>query len=253
MGRLQDKVAIITGGASGIGKAVATLFVKEGARVVIADIDARRGKKAATALGENALFFEQNVADVDSWPGVFAAAKEQWGRVDILINNAAVGILKDIEEVSLDEWHFVHSVTLDGVFLGCKQAIQEMKDSGGGSIVNLSSIAGLRGVPEMVSYATSKGAVRMLSKTVALHCARKNYNIRCNSVHPSFIDTPMVEKMIMMSPEPEKTEAFVNSVSPLRRMGKPEEVAHMVLYLASDESSFVNGAEFVIDGGLMAK
>ncbi len=253
MGRLQDKVAVITGGASGIGKAAAQMFVKEGAQVVISDIDTRRGKKAAAALGDSAIFVEHNVAVEEDWERVVEATQEAFGGWDILLNNAGLGILKDIEEVSLEEWRFVHSVTLDGVFLGCKYAVQAMKETGGGSIVNLSSIAGLRGTPEMVAYGTSKGGVRMLTKTVALHCARKGYNIRCNSVHPSFIDTPMVEKMIMMSPDPDKMEKFVHTLAPLRRMGEAEEVAYMLVYLSSDESAFVTGTEMIIDGGITAR
>lgn len=253
MGRLLGKVAVVTGGASGIGKNTAEMFVREGAKVVVTDINARKGKKVAEALGESAIFVEHNVANEEAWKACVEATMEAFGQWDILINNAGLGILKNIEEVTLEEWHFVHSVTLDGVFLGCKYAIESMKETGGGSIVNVSSVAGLRGTPEMVSYGTAKGGVRMLTKTVALHCARKAYNIRCNSVHPSFIDTPMVEQMIMMSPEPEKTEKFVNQISPLRRMGTADEVSSMILYLASEESGFVNGAEMVIDGGLTAQ
>lgn len=253
MGRVQDKVAIITGGSSGLGKASAELFVKEGAKVVLADIDRRRGRKVAEALGDAVTFVEANVTQPEDWDAVFQHTLDTHGTVDILVNGAGLGIMKNIEEVSLEEWRFVHAVCLDGTFLGCQKAIAAMKEHGGGSIINLSSIAGLRGVPDLPAYSSSKAGVRTLSKSVALHCARHRYNIRCNSVHPSFIDTPMVEKMIMMSPDPDKTEKFVNGLSPLGRMGRPDEVANLVLFLASDESTFVNGEEIVIDGGVMAR
>jgi len=253
MGRLADKVAIVTGGASGIGKKTAEVFVREGAKVVISDINEEKGQATASELGENAHFMTHNVVKEEDWQRVIKATVEQFGKLDILINNAGLGLLKDIESVTFEEWRFVHSVTLDGVFLGCKYGIEAMKENGGGSIVNISSLAGLRGVPNMISYATAKGGVRMLSKSVALHCAQRGYNIRSNSVHPSFIDTPMVEDMINRSPNPEKTKAFVNNVAPLRRLGHAEEVAQMILYLASDESTFCTGGEFVIDGGITAR
>ncbi len=253
MGRVQDKVAIITGGASGLGKASAELFVKEGAHVVLGDRDKRRGRKVAEALGEAASFIEMDVTQEGDWDALFQHTLDTHGTLDILVNGAGLGVMKNIEEVSLDEWRFVHAVCLDGTFLGCQGAVRVMKEKGGGSIINLSSIAGLRGVPDLPAYSSSKAGVRMLSKSVALHCARHKYNIRCNSVHPSFIDTPMVEKMIMLSPDPEKMEKFVNGLSPLGRMGRPDEVANLVLFLASDESSFINGEEIVIDGGVTAR
>ncbi len=253
MGRVQDKVAMITGGASGLGKASAELFVKEGAHVVLGDRDKRRGRKVAEALGEAASFIEMDVTQEGDWDALFQHTLDTHGTLDILVNGAGLGVMKNIEEVSLDEWRFVHAVCLDGTFLGCQGAVRVMKEKGGGSIINLSSISGLRGVPDLPANSSSKAGVRMLSKSVALHCARHKYNIRCNSVHPSFIDTPMVEKMIMLSPDPEKMEKFVNGLSPLGRMGRPDEVANLVLFLASDESSFINGEEIVIDGGVTAR
>ncbi|TNE48560.1 MAG: glucose 1-dehydrogenase [Deltaproteobacteria bacterium] len=253
MGRVQDKVAIITGGASGLGKASAELFVQEGAKVVLGDKDKRRGRKVAEALGDAATFVEMDVTQQDDWDALFQHTLDTHGALDILVNGAGLGVMKNIEEVSLEEWRFVHAVCLDGTFLGCQGAVRVMKENGGGSIINLSSIAGLRGVPDLPAYSSSKAGVRMLSKSVALHCARHKYNIRCNSVHPSFIDTPMVEKMVMMSPDPDKMEKFVNGLSPLGRMGRPDEVANLVLFLASDESSFINGEEIVIDGGVTAR
>lgn len=251
MGRVDGKVALVTGGASGIGRATAELFVREGGRVVIADRDPQAAGVAA-ALGEDACFVALDVTKEADWARALAETTARFGGLDALVNGAGVGVQADIETVTLEQWRFVHAVNTEGVFLGCQAAVRAMKERGGGSIVNISSIAGLVGDPTLPAYCSSKGAVRLLTKSVALHCARKKYGIRCNSVHPSFIDTPMVDKMCAGARDPDKRRAMLEAAAPLGRMGEPGEVALLILYLASDESRFVTGAELVIDGGLTA-
>ncbi len=252
MGRLEGKIAIITGGASGIGRASAKRFVEEGARVVVTDRNDVDGPKVAEALGEPHLFRLLDVTDEKAWASVVDETVNLFGRLDVLVNGAGTGVLSDIEHTTLEQWRFVNAVNSEGVFLGCRAAIGAMK-AHGGSIINVSSVAGLVGDPNMAAYCASKGAVRMLTKSVALHAARRGYAIRCNSVHPSFIDTAMVGAMIDMAQDRDKARKMLENAAPLGRMGQPEEVAHLLVYLASDESKFVTGAELVIDGGLTAR
>jgi 3(or 17)beta-hydroxysteroid dehydrogenase len=252
MGRVQDKVALVTGGASGIGLATAQLFVEEGAAVVVADRDVAAAIAAVAALGQRACFHRLEVTREDEWAAVTDAVARDFGRIDILVNNAGVVLFKDIEATTLDEWRDLMAVNLDGVFLGCKHAVRVMKGRGGGSIVNLSSVAGMIGSGNLAAYCASKGGVRLLTKSVALHCARKGYNIRCNSVHPSFAETPMLRTMVASARNPEKLAAGFAAAAPLGRLAQPIEIARMILFLASDESAFTTGAEFVVDGGLTA-
>ncbi|HTH32763.1 MAG TPA: glucose 1-dehydrogenase [Xanthobacteraceae bacterium] len=251
MGRLQDKIALITGGASGIGRAAAHLFAEEGATVVIADRDEAAARAAVAAIGGRASFQRLDVTAEDRWIAVTDALVRDRGRLDILINSAGVSLLKDIETTTLDEWRVLMAVNLDGTFLGCKHAVRVMKERGG-SIVNMSSVAGLIGSGFLAAYCASKGGVRLLTKAVALHCARKGYNIRCNSVHPSFADTPMLEGMVAAARNPDKLAASFTAAAPLGRLAQPIEVARTILFLASDESVFTTGAELVVDGGLTA-
>jgi 3(or 17)beta-hydroxysteroid dehydrogenase len=250
MGRVDGKVALVTGGASGIGLATAALLADENAKVVLTDLDESRAS-AATALSR-ARFHKLDVTREDEWIAVTDAIASEFGRLDILVNNAGVSLLKDIEATSLDEWRNVMAVNLDGAFLGCKHAIRVMKDRGGGSIVNMSSVAGNVGAANLAAYGASKGGVRLLTKSVALHCARERYNIRCNSVHPSFVDTPMLRSMLAAARDPRKLEANYAKAAPLGRLAKPIEVARTIVFLASDESAFTTGAELVVDGGLTA-
>jgi NAD(P)-dependent dehydrogenase (short-subunit alcohol dehydrogenase family) len=209
---------------------------------------------AATAIEcGGALTFTHDVTDEARWRVVADAVVAELGRLDVLVNSAGIAILGSIESATLADWRKVNTVNSDGTFLGCREAVRMMKASGGGSIVNLSSVAGIIGDGQSAAYCASKGAVRLLTKSVAMHCARKGYGIRCNSVHPSFTATPMVEAVIMGSKSPEKAREGLSHAAPLGRMGRPEEVAAAILYLASDESAFTTGAELVVDGGLTAQ
>lgn len=252
MGRVDGKVVVVTGAASGLGRASAALLAQEGARVVLTDVNAGKGAEAAAEIGGEAVFMTHDVTSEDDWRRVIADTVERFGRLDVLVNNAGIAVSKDIEHTTLEEWRAVHAVNADGPFLGCREAVAAMKESGGGSIVNISSIAGMIGAHNLAAYCASKASVRLLTKSVALHCARKGYNIRCNSVHPSFVDTPMVGKMIDEARDPGKMAEGLRYAAPLGRLGRPEDVAAMVLYLAGDESSFTTGAEMVVDGGITA-
>jgi 3(or 17)beta-hydroxysteroid dehydrogenase len=249
-GRLAGKVALVTGAASGLGRAIAGRFAAEGARVIVADIDATGGRAAAHAIGEAARFVEHDVTREACWTAALDAAHAAFGRLDVLVNNAGVATIGDVERTSLEEWRFVHAVNLDGTFLGCKHGIPRLRASGGGSIINMSSIAGIIGVHNLAAYCSSKGAVRLLTKSVALRCARRKDNIRCNSIHPVYAATPMVERMLASAPDPAGQREALEAMVPLGRLAQPGEVADLALFLASDESRFITGAEFVIDGGL---
>lgn len=250
LGRLAGKVALVTGAASGIGRATAALFHAHGAKVAASD----RNEAGLAALGPDAdLVLAQDVTDEARWREAVDAVVAAFGRLDILVNSAGVAILGNIETTSLADWRKVNAVNVEGVFLGCREAVRVMKETGGGSIVNLSSVAGVIGDASSAAYCASKGAVRMLTKSAALHCARAGLGIRVNSVHPSFTETPMVLEGIARARDPERVRAGLSRAAPMGRMGKAEEVALTILFLASDESSFTTGAEFMVDGGLTAQ
>jgi 3(or 17)beta-hydroxysteroid dehydrogenase len=249
LGRLDGKVALITGAASGIGRATAGLFHRQGAKVAATD----RNEAGLKALGEDAdLTLVQDVTDEARWREVVDAAVAAFGRLDILVNSAGIAVLGNIETTTLADWRKVNAVNVEGAFLGCREAVRAMKGTGG-SIVNLSSVAGIIGDASSTAYCASKGAVRLLTKSAALHCARAGYGIRVNSVHPSFAETPMVLEGIARAKDPERVRAGLMRAAPMGRMGRAEEVANMILFLASDESSFTTGAEFMVDGGLTAQ
>jgi 3(or 17)beta-hydroxysteroid dehydrogenase len=251
-GRLDGKAAFITGGASGLGRAMAEAFAAEGARVAIADIDRGRGEAVARGIGARAIFLAHDVTDEEHWIANLAASASAFGRLDTLVNNAGIGTRGTVESTSLEEWRRIHAVNLDGPFLGCKHAIPLIAKAGGGAIVNISSVAGLIGARDSAAYCSSKGGLRLLTKSVAMHCAHRKNGVRCNSVHPVYTDTPMVGQMLAESRQPEKMLEAMKAMIPLGRLGTPEELAAMAVYLVSDEAAFVTGAEFVFDGGYTA-
>ena len=253
MGRLEGKTALVTGAASGIGLQTSIRLAEEGARVMMTDINLEEGRQQAEKQGTNATFLKLDITDEEEWISVLDKTVKRFDRMDILVNSAGMVLIADVEQITLEDWRKVHAVNLDGTFLGCKHGVRVMKEFGAGSIINLSSVSGMIGGFNLAAYNSSKGAVRMLTKSVALHCARAGYGIRCNSIHPTFIETPMLESMILDAPDPEKARQTLVRQVPLRRIGRPDDVANMIVYLASDESTFVTGTEMVIDGGVIAQ
>lgn len=258
MERLAKKIALITGAARGIGKATAELFHQEGATVILTDINDVDGKATAKQLDERSEYHHLDVSKEDDWKSVFHMLEEKYSRLDILVNNAGINGYEetkgphDPEYFHLESWRSVHAVNSDGVALGCKYAIQIMKKRQYGSIVNISSRAGIVGIPLAAAYAASKAAVRNHTKTVALYCARNRYGIRCNSIHPGAILTKMWDCMLG---EGERREGLIQKMCdqvPLGRMGIPLDVAYAALYLASDESGYITGIELNVDGGILA-
>jgi NAD(P)-dependent dehydrogenase (short-subunit alcohol dehydrogenase family) len=249
--RLAGKCCFITGAASGLGKAMATTFAAEGAQVAVADRDEAAGRAVAASLG-NGFFVALDVTDETQWTVALGAAVRAMGRLDVLVNNAGVVASGSIEQTTLEQWRFVNSVNVEGTFLGCKHGIPHLRASGGGAIINISSVAGITAAPMMAAYSASKGAVRALTKTVAIELARKGDQIRCNSIHPVFFQTPMLDNIVATTRDPARFRAGLEGTVPLGRFGQPEEVAAMALYLASDDARFVTGAEFAIDGGFTA-
>ncbi|HJM07951.1 MAG TPA: glucose 1-dehydrogenase [SAR324 cluster bacterium] len=253
MGRVDGKIALVTGAASGIGLQASLRLAEEGARVMMTDINVENGKKEAEKLGRNAEFLKLDITLEEDWISVLRETVKRFQSLDILVNSAGMVLIADVEQISLEDWRQVHAVNLDGTFLGCKHGVRVMKEFGAGSIINLSSVSGLIGGFNLAAYNSSKGAVRMLTKSVALHCARSGYGIRCNSIHPTFIETPMLDSMIQDAPDPEKARQTLIRQVPLKRIGTTDDVAKMIVYLASDESTFVTGTEMVIDGGVVAQ
>ena len=245
MGRVAGKVAIITGAASGMGKADAILLAREGASVVVADLNEKDGQAVAAAIGDAAVFMRLDVTDEDNWRAVIAATVERFGRLDILVNNAGMIALGTIVDTDMASWRKINAVNSDGVFLGCKHAIPVMAESGGGSIVNMSSVAAIQGQSFVAAYSASKGAVRALTKSIAMFCKEQKNGIRCNSIHPDGVKTPMVVKVAMGKDV--ATQEDIDEVGKFGNMCEPEDIANLVLYLASDESGFVNGSEMLID------
>ncbi|TAM91235.1 glucose 1-dehydrogenase [bacterium] len=255
MKRVEGKVAIVTGGAMGIGRACSLLLAREGAQVVVSDIDERDGTQTArevAALSEG-IFVAHDVASEAAWEAVMDQTLRRFGRLDVVVNNAGIGTTGNVEEATLESWRRLMAINCDGVFLGTKHAIRAMKASGSGSIINLSSILGLVGDAGTAAYGASKGAVRLLTKSAALYCARAGYRIRVNSVHPGYIVTPMVEHFLSVQSDPVAARKAIEALHPIGRLGEADDVAYGVLYLASDESRFVTGSELVIDGGYTAQ
>ena len=251
MKRMQDKVVLITGGGSGVGRADALLMAREGAKVVVTDLEDCAGQAVVAeiaALGGHApLFLHQDIAEEADWQAVMAAVLARHGRLDGLVNNAAILQMASIEHTTLAMWRQVQRVNSDGYFLGCKYAIEAMKAGGGGAIVNMSSLAALAGLGAFCAYSASKGAVSALTRSVAMHCKSQGLNIRCNSVHPDGIKTPMLGQALS---DAGITDLRATAES-MARLCEPEDVAQAVLFLASDESRFINGIELRVDNGFM--
>lgn len=245
--RLEGKVALITGGALGIGLKTAERFAEEGASVAIADLLVEEGQRAAEALGADAVFINLDVTDEAGWQTAIQTIKAKYGRLDVLVNNAGISPFGTIQDTPYDLWKKVMAVNADSVFLGCKSAIGLMRKTGGGAIINLSSMVGIRSDANLAAYSASKGAVRLLTKSVALHAAP--YKIRCNSVHPGGVQTRMLDDFLGVLPDKDAAMKMVTQQVPLGRVGQPEDVANAIVYLASDEASWVTGIEFCVDGG----
>lgn len=259
MNRLQGKVALVTGAARGIGEAIARAFVSEGAQVFLSDIKDRLGRAVSDELGERATYFRLDVREESEWRAALERVKALHGRLDILVNNAGITGFEeaagpqDPENAVLSDWHRVHRTNLDGVFLGCKHAIRTVRATGGScAIINISSRSGMVGIPGAAAYASSKAAVRNHTKTVALYCAEQGLAVRCNSIHPAAILTPMWEPMLGSGPERETTMQALVQGCPMKRFGRPDEVAALAVLLASEEAAYMNGAELNIDGGILA-
>lgn len=259
--RLTNKVALITGAAKGIGRACAELFAQQGAEVIVSDIDHEGGEAVAKAIveqGGRARYLPLDVSDETQWQQLEKDITAHEGRLDVLVNNAGIigfletGAAQDPENMSLESWHTVMAVNSDGVALGCKYGIALMKHSRAASIINMSSRSGLVGIPGAAPYAASKAAVRNHSKTVALYCAQQGYPIRCNSIHPGAILTPLWDAMLGEGEQRDSAIAAISKDIPVGHMGTPEDVAYAAIYLASDESKYVTGIELTIDGGILA-
>lgn len=256
MKRVEEKVVVVTGGSSGIGKASCLILAKEGAKVAVTDIDDEKGNQVVDEIekaGGTAMYWNLDTTDEKRVEQVFNEIEEEFGPLDVLVNNAGIsGVDKPTHTVTKEEWQRVIDVNLNGVFYCTKYAVISMKESGGGSIINLSSIYGIVGAPDLPPYHASKGAVRVMSKTDALFYAGDN--IRVNSVHPGFIWTPLVEDLGKESPGGvDEFRKELDSLHPIGHVGDPDDIAYGILYLASDESKFVTGSELVIDGGYTAK
>lgn len=245
--RLVNKVAVVTGAASGIGEATVRRFVAEGARVIMTDLNVRDGERIAAELGSNVLFMRHDVSAPADWQALAELVRGRFQRLDILVNNAGILIPGNIEEATLEQWHTLLRVNADSAFLGCQTAVALMKESGGtGSIVNISSIAALAARDDYLAYGASKGAVAALTRSVAVHCRRRKYRIRCNSVHPDGVLTAMTRGTYPKGLDPAR---LTIDQDPMNRACLPEDVADAVLYLAADESRAVNGIELRVDSG----
>lgn len=253
MHRLSGKVALVTGAASGIGSGIVRRFIAEGARVLLTDINDAQGQALADELGPDAAYQALDVGDEAAWQAAMAGLEARWGRLDVLVNNAGISYPADIEAATLDDWRRHMRVHGEGCFLGCKHGVASMKRSGGGAIVNISSVESIRPGPLFVAYGAAKAAQDAVTRTVALHCGEKKYNIRCNSVHPAATRTPNLQHYLDAADDPQRLERIYAGMQPLGRIAEVAEVAAAVLFLASDEASFMTGHQMYVDGGVLAK
>lgn len=244
-GRIEGKIALVTGGASGVGRATVALLAKEGAQVVFTDLNVPAGESFAGELGAKTLFLRQDAASEADWASVIAVVRGRFGRLDILVNNAGILIKGSVEDGSLEDWRRVMRVNAESVFLGCKMGVALMKESGG-SIINMSSIVGIAAKDDYAAYGASKAAVSGLTRAVAAHCRRARYRIRCNSIHPDGIMTPMIAGGYPQDIDPKK---FTIDSDPMNRACLPEDVAAAILFLAEDASRAINGIELRVDSG----
>jgi 3alpha(or 20beta)-hydroxysteroid dehydrogenase len=253
MTNLSGKIALVTGGARGLGLAAAKALLEAGAKVAITDRDTQEGETAAAALGKNALFLSQDVTDPAAWGPILDRIAGSWGEIDILVNNAGIGHFETIETMSFATWTKTLDVNLNGVFLGTKAAVERMKGRGG-AIVNVASIEGMVGEPALPAYNASKGAVRIFTKSTAILCARSGYNIRVNSVCPGFAETQMVADAVRALGEEVGGQVTAATLAriPMGRFARPEEIAAAILFLASDAASYITGSDLVVDGGMTA-
>jgi len=251
MGRLDNKVAIITGASKGLGEADARLFAKEGAKVVLTDVDVENGERIAHEIGSAARFVKHDVCDADAWEKLVSQTVDDFGGLNILVNNAGVVELGTVETQTIEQYRFIMEVSATGTFLGCQKAMPAMLKSGNSSIINMASIASVQGEAAVFAYCAAKGAVESMSRSIAAHCAQNKYSIRCNSVHPSGIITPMVMDMAAKIAKagilPPSDDA--QSIGP-SKLGEPKDIANTVLFLASDESKFINGAQIRVDNAM---
>ncbi len=253
MEQMNGKVCVVTGAARGLGLAAAEALVGAGARVMLTDLDAAVGEAEAARLGQNAAFTMQDVTQADQWQRILDEVVRRWGRLDVLVNNAGVGMFGDIENVSYQSWQRTLDINLSAVMLGTQAAIERMK-AGGGAIVNIASIEGLIGEALLPAYNASKGGVRLFTRSAAIHCARSGYGIRINAVCPGFAETQMVSGALATLTPAQAEEFAAKTIAriPMGRFAQPAEIAAAVLWLASDAASYVTGADLVVDGGMTA-
>lgn len=259
MGRVKDKICLVTGAAHGLGLAIAQALAAEGAaEVVVTDVDAVAGEQAAASIraaGRAAHFLPHDVRRPEQWQAVFDYTLGRHGRVDVLVNNAGLGTYSDIETCTLEEFRNVNAINLEGTFIGMQMAVRAMKDAGGCSIINISSVAALCGTPSLVAYTASKAGVHMMTKSAAVYCGMKGYKIRINSLHPGLIDTRAGREMARLATGQDDDTALgiFAEMHPIGRIGIPDDIAKAVLYLASEDSSFCTGSALVVDGGMTAR
>lgn len=257
MSRLENKIALITGGASGIGASSVKKFLEQGAKVYCTDINQELGEKLVNDLtsdySDKIVFIKHDVTSEQDWSAVCEQIDQNDQKLDILVHNAGIANIKNIEQDNLDDWNKMLNINVTSLFIGSQQALSLLQKSGSASIINLSSIEGLIGEPELISYTTSKAAVLNFTRSLALHCQKQGYAIRVNSIHPGFIDTPMVKDAVAKDPSAMAIVENVMQQLPMKRLGTADEIANGILFLASDESSYMTGTQLVMDGGYTAK